>query len=126
MLVNIEHWKRVRTLRRELIATVPRFPNDKTSLRAMQAKDLTDLLITFIGWRIRYVAQRPRKVRGRENLAADPRAAVLKPNMDAFIAAVEAGSDLTPYLSLDPHTRGYTPAADPKTRGRDTWADKDF
>ena len=34
---NIEDWKRVKALRRELITTVPRFPNDKTSLRAMQA-----------------------------------------------------------------------------------------
>jgi hypothetical protein len=123
---NLEDWKRVKALRRELIATVPRFPNDKTSLQAMQAKDVTDLLITFIGWRIRYVAQRPRKVTGRGNLADDPRTAGLKPNIDAFIAAVEAGNDLSPYLSLDPHTRGYTPAADPKTRGADTWADKDF
>jgi hypothetical protein len=122
----IEDCKRVKALRREVIATVPRFPNDKASLQAMEAKDLTDLLITFIGWRIRYVAQRSRKVTGRVGLAGDTRAAALKPNIDAFIAAVEAGNDLTPYLSLDPRTRGYTPAADPKTRGADTWADKDL
>jgi len=76
----IEYWKRVKALRREVIATVPRFTNDKASLQAMEAKDLTDLLITFIGWRIRYVAQRPRKVTGREPLASDARAAALKPN----------------------------------------------
>jgi hypothetical protein len=121
----IEDWKRVKALRREVIATVPRFPNDRASLRAIQAKSLTDLLITFIGWRIRYVAQRPRKVTGREHLAGDARAAALKPNIDAFIAAVEAENDLTPYLSLYAH-KGYTPAADSKTRGADTWGDKDM
>jgi hypothetical protein len=126
MTSTIENSKRVKAFRRELIATVPRFPNDKASLQAMEAKDLTDLLITFIGWRIRYVAQRPRRVAGSANLASDARAAALKPNIDAFIAAVEAGNDLTPYLSLDTRTRGYTPAADPKTPRADTWADKDF
>ena len=29
-------------------------------------------------------------------------------------------------MSLQPHTRGYTPVAEPRTPGADTWADKDF
>jgi hypothetical protein len=92
----------------------------------MEAKSLTDLIITYIGWRLRYVAQRPRKVTGLPNLAGDPRSAALKPNIDAFVKSVEAGNDLTPFLSLAPHGRGYTPLADPKTGGTETWADKDF
>jgi hypothetical protein len=91
----------------------------------MESKPLIDLLITYIGWRLRCVAQRPRKVAGRSNLAGDPRAVALKPNIDAFIEAVEGGNDLTPYLSLE-HSRGYTPAADPAAGGTKTWADKDF
>jgi hypothetical protein len=116
--------KRIKAFRSELIAAVPRFPNDKASLQAMESMTLTDLLIIYIGWRLRHVGVRPRKVTGRSSLTGDPRAAALKPNIDAFIAAVEAGTDLTPYLSLLPRTRGYTPAA--ATKGAVTWADKDF
>lgn len=112
--------------RRDLIDTVPRFPNDRASLQAMQSKTLTDLLITLIGWRVRYVAARPRVVTGRDVLARDPRTQMLQANIDRFIQAVEAGDNLTPYLSLRPHSRGYTPAADARTPKADTWADKDF
>jgi hypothetical protein len=125
MTSTVADSKRIKAFRQDLIAEVPRFPNDKASLQAMESKPLTDLLITYIGWRLRCVAQRPRKVTGRSNLAGDPRAVALKPNIDAFIDAVEAGNDLTPYLSLD-HKRGYTPAADPAAGGTETWADKDF
>ena len=126
MTSDMENWKRIKAFRRGLIATVPRFPNDKASLQAMEAKSLTDLIITNIGWRLRYVAQRQRKVTGLANLAGDPRATTLKPNIDAFVKAVEACSDLTSYLSMAPHGHGYTPVADPKTGGTDMWADKDF
>jgi hypothetical protein len=123
---ELQESKRIRALTRQLVAMIPRFPNNKTSLAALKGKSLTDLLITYIGWRLRYVARRPREVRGRANLNSDPRLPALKANIDAFVTAVEAGDDLTPYLSLDPHTRGYTPAADPTTRSADSWADKDF
>ena len=92
----------------------------------MGAKSLTDLLITNIALRLRHVGIYPRKVNWRSNLAADPRAAVLAPNIDAFLSAVETGSDLTPYMSLEPRSRGYTPAAEANGPGTDTWADKDF
>lgn len=126
MTSTVEDSRRVKTFRRELVAAVPRFPNDRASLRAVESKTLTDLIITYIGWRLRYVAQRPRKVIGRLNLTSDPCAALLAPKIDAFLRSVEAGDDLTPYMSLQPHTHGYTPAADPRTPGADTWADKDF
>jgi hypothetical protein len=122
----IENSKRIKALRRELIKAIPRFPNDKASLQAIKAKDLTDLLITYVGWRLRYVAPRQRTVTGQGRLASDPRAAVLQSNIDAFIKAVQAGDDLTPYLSLLPHTQGYTPAADPGAPKGSSWADKDF
>jgi len=125
-MANLEDSKRIKAFRRELVTAIPRFPNDKASLQALEAKSLTDLLITYIGWRLRYVAARPRRVTGIVNLSADPRTAALKPNIDALVKAVEAGDDLTPYLSLQPHSRGYTPAADPKTPKPDSWADKDF
>lgn len=124
--MTIDDSKRIKAFRRELIKQIPRFPNDRASLQAAEAKSLTDLLITYIGWRLRYVAQRPRTVTGRSALDGDSRARALQPNIDAFLQAVEAGDDLTPYLSLLPHTHGYTPAADPGGTGGDSWADKDF
>ena len=92
---------------------------------AMEAKALTDLLITYIGWRIRFVASRPRKVIGLPTLNDDNRTAKLRPNIDAFLRQVEQGADLTPYLSLLAR-KGYTPAAENRSVGGDTWADKDF
>jgi len=126
VMSSIENSKRIKAFRRDLIAAVPRFSNDKASLPAMEAKHLTDLLIAFIGWRLRFVGARRRKVRGIEALTGDARATALRPNIEAFLRAVEAGEDLTPYLSLAPLTQGYTPAAEPGTLGADTWADKDF
>lgn len=126
MSVFREDLKRVRAFRRELIASVPRFPNDGASLQMMETKSLLDLMIAYIGWRVRYVAPRPRTIAGLANLLGDPKAIPLRQNIQAFVSAVENGSDLTPYLSLEPHTRGYTPAADSRSITSDTWADKDF
>lgn len=124
-MTSLEKSKRANAFQRGLVKAIPRFPNDKASLQALEAKTLTDLLITYIGWRLRYVAARPRRVTGVANLDADPRLARLKPNIDGFVKVAEAGEDLTPYLSLQPHSRGYAPAADPKTPKPDSWADKD-
>lgn len=126
MTSTFENSNRIKALRRDLIAAVPRFPNDRASLRAVEAKSLTDLLIVYIAWRLRHVGTRPRTVIRRTNLAGDPRAAALAPNIDAFLRAVEGGSDLTPYLSLKPRSQGYTPAAEGGGAGKDSWADKDF
>ena len=126
MTYSLDDSKRIKALRRDLIAAVPRFPNDKKSLQAMQAKSLTDLLITFFAWRLRHVGIRPRQVMGRTNLAGDPRAAALTPNIDAFLQVVEGGGDLTPYMSIEPRTKGYTPAAEGSGSHQDSWADKDF
>jgi hypothetical protein len=121
--MSFENSKRIQAFRRELIAAVPRFPNDATSIQTMQAKPLVEQMIVYISWRLRFVGHRPRRVTGRSNLVGDHRFSTLQPNIDAFLQEVEAGSDLTPYLSLEPRTRGYTPAAEAKA---DRWADKDF
>lgn len=118
--------KRIKALRRELIGLVPRFPNNREARDAIEAKVLTDLLIVFIAWRLRHVGMRPRQVTGRTNLASDPRTAALQPNIDVFLKLVEDGGDLTPYLSIEPRTKGYTPAAEARRPNQDSWADKDF
>ncbi len=87
---------------------------------------MTDLLIIFIAWRLRHVAARPRVVLGLDKISADARYGLLKPNIDAFIAAIQQGDDLTKYLSLEPRTKGYSPAAEAPGNRTDRWADKDM
>ena len=58
-----------------------------------------------------YVAPRPRKAIVEAEASTDPRWKVLQNDIDAFLEKVKRGDDLTPHLSLDPHTLGYTPAA---------------
>ena len=117
---------RIAAFRRALVGAIPRFPNNRASREALEKKGLTDLLIIYLSWRLRFVAPRPRTVSGRQTLASDSRAAALDPMISDFLAKVEAGDDLTPYLSLEPRTRGYTPDAQTRGASADSWADKDF
>lgn len=116
--------KRLNKLKNDLVESIPRFPNNKSTLQALQAMRLTDLLIVFLSWKVRLVGDRPRSVKRSEVLNSDPRAAALKPNIEAFLRAVESGEDLTPYLSLGAQSDGFTPAD--KNHPKGLWADKDF
>lgn len=115
---------RVKKFRKYLIDSIPRFPNNKETLQALQAMRLTELLVTYLCWRVRMVGERPRQVKRAHLLDNDSRAQALKPNIDAFLGAVEAGDDLTPYLSLSAKSDGYTIPDRNHTKG--LWADKDF
>ncbi|MGJ4945022.1 hypothetical protein ACQR1W_30965 [Bradyrhizobium sp. HKCCYLS1011] len=118
---------RIKRLRRDLIKAIPRVPNNKASLQHMEAKHLTDLLIAYINWRSRYVGERPRTISIEPAAQADPRWSDHAAAIKAFLDKVERGDDLTPHLSIEPHTRGYSPAA--RARGAtpdDRWSDKDF
>ena len=124
----IENTKRVKAFQHNLIKCIPRSPNNRASLCAIESKTLTGLLIIYINWRLRYVACRPRKVTGLSTLAGDPRAVGLESNIKEFVKAVEAGRNLTPYLSLDIRKRGYSPVITEQTPGTraNIWHDKDF
>ena len=122
----LDHSRMFQTFRKELIRIIPRLPNDKVSLKALQSKRHADLLIIYMCWRLRHIAIRPRTVIGRSVLDNDPRADTLRQNIEAFISMVETGSDLGPYLSLEAHRRGYVLKADPEKTDSATWEDKDF
>ena len=122
----LDRSRRFQTFREELIRIIPRLPNDKVSLKALQSKRHADLLIIYMCWRLRNIAIRPRTVIGRSMLDNNPRADTLRPNINAFIKMVEAGSDLEPYLSLKAHRQGYVMSADPEKTSNATWEDKDF
>jgi hypothetical protein len=118
--------KRVRALRLGLAKQIRKFPNDKASLQSLERKPLGSLLIDYANWAIRYVAPRPRKVIIEPTASMDSRGKVLQKDIAAFLEKVKRGDDLTPHLSLEPHTRGYTPAASAQGPDVDRWADKDM
>ena len=101
---------RIKKFRRELIKAIPRVPNDRASLLHMQQKPLSSLLVDYGNWRSRYVGQRPRTVSIEPAAQADTRWFAHAPTIEAFLDKVRRGGDLTPHLSLEPHTRGYAAA----------------
>ena len=118
---------RIKQFRRELVKVIPRFPNDRASLLHMQKKHLPELLIDYVNWRSRYVGQRPRTVSVEPSAQDDPRWTAHTAGIEAFLDKVRRGDDLTPHLSIEPHTKGYTPAARaPGATSTDRWSDKDF
>ena len=118
--------KRFKKFRESLIKKIPRLPNNKESLTALRSKNHTDLLITYMCWRLRQVAVRARRVTGLSVLEDDPRFEALEAKVEAFTKAVEAGADLGPYLSKRAHREGYVMDGDPKKTNTVTWEDKDF
>ena len=118
---------RIKKLRRELIKVIPRVPNNRASLLHMQQKHLIDLLIDYVNWRSRYVSQRPRTMAIEPAAQADARWSAHADAVGAFLDKVRRGDDLTPHLSIEPHARGYAPAARaPGATPADRWSDKDF
>lgn len=118
--------KRVKAFRLEIAKDIPKFPNDKATLQALESYSLASLLIHYNNWAIRYVSPRPRTVSIEPPATSDPRWSMLANKIANFLDKVRNGEDLTPNLSLEPHTRGYTPASAQKGLDVDRWADKDF
>lgn len=118
--------KRVKAFRLEIAKEIPKFPNNKTTLQALEAASLASLLIHYNNWAIRYIAPRPRTVSIEATASTDPRWSTLTNEIAVFLNKVRNGEDLTPHLSLEPHTRGYTPASAQQSPNVDRWADKDF
>lgn len=114
--------KRIKNFRSFLAKTVPKFPNDKATLQLLEQKPLNDQLIIYLNWRLRYVRQASRSVTIAPSASSDPRWSSLSTEINAFLQKVRNGEDLTPYLSLNAHTRGFTPLSTPQN----SWTDKDF
>jgi hypothetical protein len=118
---------RVKAFRLGLAQSVPCFPNNRASRDHLKQKNLRNLLVDFVNWRSRYVGTRPRTVTVETAASTDPRWTLLSSAIGTFLDKVRKGEDLTPHLSLQPHTRGFTPAAlAPGASVEDRWSDKDF
>ena len=118
--------KRVKKLRSEIISAIPRVPNNKESLISLQNKHLTDLLIVFINWQLRFVRQWERRVVIEDSAKNDARWNLFKEQIETFLEKVRKGEDLTPFLSLRASKRGFSLFADNPTSSEDSWDDKDF
>lgn len=117
---------RIKTLKDGLAKMIPKFPNDKASLTALQQMPLPKLLVVYVNWRMRFVAPVPRTVVVRPQAGPDARWKPLKADIDDLLEKVKRGDDLTPHLSLKVGTRGFTPAAHGPTGGASRWEEKDF
>lgn len=118
--------KRVRKFRHHLASKIPKFPNNRDTLRRLEEEDISQLLIHYMNWAIRYVAPKPRSTHIDETAKSDPRWQANLNAISNLLKKAQDGEDLTPYLSLQPHTRGYTPEASATGPDVDRWADKDF
>lgn len=118
--------KRIRKLLDDIIKTVPRFPNDKSSKPDLEQRSRAALLTVYFNWRIRFVSRGVRAVTTRKSATSDRRWRLLKPDIYVFLDKVRQGDDLTPHLSLKAWQEGYAPAAHAPEMVADRWADKDF
>lgn len=118
--------KRVKRLRCEIIAAIPKFPNNRETKTKLEEMYIGDLLIHYLSWMSRYVSIKPRKIIIRPAVTSDPRWPSLKLKIGFLLEKVRKGLNLTPHLSRETHSRGYAPAASEKGPDIDRWADKDF
>ncbi len=118
--------KRVRAFRLSIAKAIPKFPNNRETLKLLESESLKSLMIHHWNWAIRYISMRPRAIHIEPSASSDMRWSALKAEITAFLEKVKNGQDLTPHLSLAPHTRGYTPASSSRGACVDRWADKDF
>ena len=117
---------RLKKLHGDLVKAIPRIPNNRTTLDALRARSIGELIIYFICWRLRFVASRPRLVEIEPAVTNDGRWSKWSGYVQAFLARVEAGEDLTPWLSLEAYTRAFSLAATQPGPHVDRWEDKDF
>jgi hypothetical protein len=118
--------KRIRKLRKEIITTVPKFPNDRATKSELESKHLTDLLLVYLSWAARLITPRPRTIVVENEARQDNRWEMISNDFSILKNKIEKGSDLTPYLSLKAQEKGYTPASSGTEPTTDKWADKDF
>ena len=126
MIKHTTESKSLRKLKTSLIKRIPRFPNTKETLQALENQHLNLILLHYIHWASRYVPARSRRITYENYALNDPRWESLSGQIDDFLLKVETGGDLTPYLSKKPHTEGYEVKVIDDRSNPDTWTDKDF
>ncbi len=113
--------KRIKKFKESLIKEIPFFPNNRETKEALLSQAKLPIILHYLNWKSRYIPLRARKVSLESYVLNDQRFLDLKGKMDKLFIEVTTGTDLTPYLSLKAHKKGYTPNTQ-----NDKWADKDF
>lgn len=122
----MEESKRIKRLRREIIKAIPKFPNDRETKEKLENESLTTLLVHYLNWMSRYISVKPRKISIEPMVTSDYRWKALKSSIEVLLNKARSGENLSPHLSLQPHSKGYAPATSEKGPDVDRWADKDF
>ena len=125
-MTDVVESKRVKKFRAEIVKAIPRVPNNRESLHALQGKSLTDLLVIYTNWQIRFVGQRQREVVIEDSAKKDTRWNLLNEQIASFLNKVKNGDDLTLFLSLQARKRGFSLSTDNPDSNTDSWDDKDF
>lgn len=94
-----------RLIRAHILDTMPEDDSGE-----LAAASLNELLMTYGNWRARFVHAHPRTVHLASKLRASPKLAEHQASVDAIVAALEAGNDITPHLSRR-ITTAYVPSA---------------
>ncbi|MFC0396955.1 hypothetical protein [Paraburkholderia rhizosphaerae] len=118
--------KRIKTLRGSLIRDIPKFPNNRETKEAMESMPLGTLLVHYLNWISRYVANKPRAVVVEPSVKKDVRWKHLNSAIEGFFEKVRSGEDLTPYLSLRVHSKGYNLESSKTGPDVNRWSDKDL
>jgi hypothetical protein len=92
-------------------------PHDPSFTAELRAKTPPELLIIYGNWRSRLVSMGPRRVHRSKALVANPLSADAryKTGLDAIIAKLENGQDVTPHLSRGIRY-GYKPPSGSRSR----------
>ncbi|MEZ7205776.1 hypothetical protein [Pseudoalteromonas sp. DY56-GL79] len=120
-----EESKTRRKFKAELIKKLPFFPDDRETLQQLESEGLVDVMFYYLHWSTRQVPRRIRKVHVYPDLTADRRYKRLKEQIKLLREKVSNGEDLSPYLSLRAHKKGYTPRQRIVDGEVDSWEDKD-
>ncbi|HDZ9134306.1 hypothetical protein D3A87_17440 [Vibrio cholerae] len=121
----VEESKSKRNFKAELIKKLPFFPDDRNTLQQLESEGLGNVMFYYLHWSTRQVPSRVRKVHIYPELTADKRYKMLKEQIKLFRNKVSNGEDLSPYLSLKAHKKGYTPRQRIIDGKADSWEDKD-
>jgi len=124
---QIEHEsKRITKLKKEIIKAIPKFPNNRDTVKILEGFSLRELLLYYLNWNYRFVPQRPRSIHIFEAAKSNTRWKDYAQEIHLLLNKAKNGEDLYPHLSLKAHNKAFTPNTTKKDVGVDKWEDKDF